>query len=673
MRPVAPRAGRRSTASEAGKPGTACPTRGWLGLVVVAGGLAAYLSSFGGAFILDDQHAIVENEYVRRLWPITEAMSAPPQSSVSGRPLAALTLAVNHAMGGLNPWGYHALNLTFHLLSGLLLFGLVRRTLSFGRLRERYGRPAPLLAMVIALLWVVHPLQTETVTYVIQRSELLMGFFYLLTLYCAIRGYYSPHPVRWPAAAVLACASGMGCKEVMATAPLLVLVHDLVFTPDPWRSVIRRRLPLYAGLAATWLILGALVAGGPRSASAGFGMREITPLNYALSEFGVILHYLKLSFWPHPLCLDYGWPIARTAGQIGPPMVAILALVAVTVWALSRRSPAGYLGVWFFVILAPTSSFIPILDLAFEHRMYLPLAAVIGLVVLAVHRLGNLAGGQARAGRRVVWGLSAACPSAAAIALGVTTHHRNLMYHDPLGIWQQTVNLNPANAPAHMALGLALVERGKPAEAAAQYEEALRLKPDFADAHYNLGNLLLKQSQYAAAETEYRAALQVNPDHLKAHLNLGAALVALGRAAEAVPEYEMALRLERNSSEAECNLAVALAYAGRIDEAIPHLREASRLAPNDAATRCNLASLLLQKGEPGEAVGQLTEAVRLLPRYPQARRLLGQALLQTGRLPEAAEQFREALRLDPGDAKAQAALDDVMAKINPSSAPPAAP
>ena len=169
-------------------------------VLVIAAGVWAYHNSLRGAFIFDDPTSISGNPHIRHLWPIRDAMSAPPATTVSGRPVVCLTLALNYAVGGWNVWGYHALNLMVHLLSALVLFGILRRTFEGPTLRDRFGGAAVWLAAAIALLWEVHPLQTESVTYIVQRTELLMGLFLLLTLYCALRCSQSPTPAVgvWP-------------------------------------------------------------------------------------------------------------------------------------------------------------------------------------------------------------------------------------------------------------------------------------------------------------------------------------------------------------------------------------------------------------------------------------------------------------------------------------------
>ena len=211
------------------------------------------------------------------------------------------------------------------------------------------------MALVVAGIWTLHPLQTQAVTYTVQRYESMMGLFYLVALYCAIRSDSSARPSWWAAASVVSCLLAMGCKEVAVSAPLAILLYDRAFLAGSFGEAWRRRRRMYLGLAGTWLAFLALfMASASRSKWAGYGL-PVSATEYALSQFGVILHYLRLSFWPYPQVLDYDWPIARTLDQILPGMVVVGALLAATVWALVRRPAWGVVGAWFFLILAPWS------------------------------------------------------------------------------------------------------------------------------------------------------------------------------------------------------------------------------------------------------------------------------------------------------------------------------
>jgi hypothetical protein len=521
--------------------------------LIVLAALAAYGSSFRGQFMLDDEYHIVDNPHIRRPFDSWRTLLG------GARPVVAWTLAGNYALGGLDVWHYHAFNLAVHFLAALTLYGLVRRTLQLPRWRARYETAAPWLALAAALLWLVHPLQTASVTYVIQRCESLAGLFYLLTLYCVLRGAQATAGKWWYVAAIVCCALGMASKEVMCTAPVLVLLYDRVFLAPSFGQLFRRRWGLYVGLAATWGILVATVTAAlqalPAGAevSAGFGLKGTSPAQYARSQPGVIVHYLKLALWPDPLCLDYAWPVARTVDAILPPALVVGALLLATLWALRACPWLGYCGAWFFLILAPTSSVMPIADLAVEHRMYLPLAAVAVLVVLGGHAGLGILCGRLALGKRLSRCLAGGLVLALVVLLSWLTIRRNEDYQSPLSMWGAVVAQRPNNARAHTNLGVVLQRQGKVDEAARHFSEALRIRPHYAEAHNNLGWVLQRQGKMDEAARHFSEAVRIRPHYAEAHNNLGAALVHQGKEQEAARHFSEAVRIKPHYAEAHNN------------------------------------------------------------------------------------------------------------------------
>jgi protein O-mannosyl-transferase len=587
------------------------------GGVLILAALAVYHNSFAVPFILDDVPSITQNPSIRHLWPLWGPL-VPPRGvgmPVQGRPVVNLTLAINYALGGVTPWGYHAVNLAIHILAGLALFGIVRRTLLRPTMGGWFGAEATLLALAVGVIWTVHPLQTEAVTYVVQRAESLMGLFYLLTLYCFIRGTESRKPGRWYALSVTACLLGMGTKEVMVSAPLMVLLYDRMFVAGSFREAWTRRWRLYAGLAGTWVLLGYLVANtGNRGGSAGFGT-EVAWWEYAPTQCRAIVQYLKLSVLPYPLVFDYGTATVRHMGQALPYAVVLTALAGGTVIALRRWHAIGFLGVWFFAILAPSSSVVPVSTQTMaEHRMYLPLAAVVTLVVMGIYAL---------LGRRgVVVFLMLA------VGLGYLTAQRNEDYRTELSIWSDTVGKCPDNARAHTNLGLALLRAGQLPQAIAQDEEALRIRPHYARAHYNLGLVLWQAGQLREAIAEYQEAVRIDPDFVEAHVNLGIALSQVGSNQDALVHFMKALRLRSDSPEVHSNLGFFLLQSGKLPEAVEHFEQALRINPDYVEAHFNLGLALEKMGRVPEAIEHYEQVLKLRPDYAPAKNAL--ARLQAG-------------------------------------------
>ena len=479
---------------------------------IIAAGWWAYHNSLGGPFILDDLDAMTASPF-------------RPETTVAGRPVLSLSLALTRALFGPGVWGYHLVNVAIHLIAALVLFGIIRRT--FGSASQ--------LALAVSLLWVVHPLLTSAVTYTIQRAESLMGLCYLLTLYSVIRSAQSRFPRRWLVAAVTCCALGMGTKEVMVSAPLIVLLYDRTFLTGSFRDSLRRRRALYLGLAATWILLAVLMGGSPRSGSTGFGMQGVSAWAYAMTQPGVLLHYLRLALWPHPLVLHYGWPLTTSWREAWGPSSLIAGLLLATLWVMRHRPSLGFLGAWVFLILAPTSSIIPIKDPIAEHRMYLPLMALITVLVIGGWKLLEWLLPIERAARRA---LAAGLTGLIVFGFGLGTIRRNEDYYTEETIWRDTVRKRPANPQAHNGLGEVLARAGRLDEAVGHFRTAAALSPDYVDAHYNLGLAYATQGRWADAAACYRRALNLAPDDAEIRYHLGTALLRQGRTEEALAHYD---------------------------------------------------------------------------------------------------------------------------------------
>jgi len=544
-------------------------------------------------------------------------------------------------------WGYHAFNLFIHALAGLTLFGIVRQTLLRPALSERFGAVALPLALAVAVIWVVHPLQTEAVTYISQRAESLMGLFYLLTLYCFIRSVESGTPTRWQILSVAACLLGVMSKEVIVTVPVIVLLYDRTFVAGSFREAWRQHWRYYLGLAGTWLLLAHLMTGLNQRA-VGFDA-GVTWYDYALTSCRSVVLYLKLAVWPHPLVLDYGTDVHH-AMDVLPYALVLAALLVGTAIALWRWPVVGFAGAWILLILAPTTSIVPVTGQPMaEHRMYLSLAAVIGWVVLGLY---------SRIGRRslILWPVMA-------VGLGWLSVLRNEDYRSALIICTDMVAKCPGNARAHYNLGITLMELRRSQDAIAEYEAALRFEPAYAAAHLNLGvELERTPGRLPEAISHYETALRIKPDYAEAHNDLGVALAKTpGRMAEAIPHFVRALQIKPDYADAHSNLGKALAeIPGRLPEAIFHDEAALRINPDLAETRYNLAGVLARTPDRWpDAISQYEAALRISPDFTAARNNLaavhnnmGMLLRRKGDVSAAIAEYKTALQIKPVMAEA---------------------
>ena len=344
-------------------------------------------------------------------------------------------------------------------------------------------------------------------------------------------------------------------------------------------------------------------------------------------QFGAIVHYLRLCVWPSPLVLDYGVATAQSAAEIVPYAVAVGALGLATVAALRRWPKIGFVGACFFAILAPTSSIVPVVTQTIaEHRMYLPLAAVLTLTLSAGYAAGRglVSGGWLpRFLAEIVGGCAVA---GAALTLGILTFQRNADYRSDLSIWQDTIGKAPSNAREYYNLGRVLAAHGRPDEAMARYREALEILPNLGEAHVNLGIALAMRGQLDDAMAHFRKGLENLPNNAEAHYNFGLALASCGRLDEAMAHFAKAVEIRPDYADAHNNLGNVLTARGRPAEAIAHFRKTLEIRPADAAANYNLGLALAATGRPAEAVVHYRKALEIRPHNVKALNSLAELL-----------------------------------------------
>ncbi len=644
----------------------------WLPAILLVAGIVAYSNSLSGPFLYDDHRAVVDNPQIRELWPLSIPLSPQTDSPVAGRPLVNLSFAINYALGGLDVTGYHLWNLAIHLTCALLLCGIVRRTLMLPDPAARFGSSTTPIALAAGLIWVLHPLQTEAVDYVTQRSESMMALCYLLTLYSSVRG--------WNWLAISACAAGMACKESMVTAPAVVVLYDAIYVFHSFRAAISRRWPLYLGLASGWIVLAALMGTGPRTNSVGFST-GVSVWTYLLNQPAMIVRYLRLGIWPTALVLDYGMTRPTSLADVWPYAVAVAALVVAAVAALAFRPKAGFLAATFFILLAPTSSIVPIAtEVGAERRMYLPMAALVVMGVLLAHEALQ----RIRSSQRARWSMAALL--IVCVVLTAATWERNEEYTSAMTMAELTLARRP-HARSHAFLAEQLVEAGRRAEAIAEFragaagyplsrfalgqelfvdrqpEEAIAQLRQFVaeaptlvevpHAHELIGRALFQQGKLDDAEREFRAILRLTPAYAAAHLRLGDTLNNQGRLDEAAAEYALYLHAVPNDFDALTRMGIAQSRMGRHDEAIRALSSAVAIQPSNATAHANLANALLNKQDLPAAEREARKAVELNSQDAVGFELMGLAVAAQGRLNEAREYFEAALKIDPNYAPAR--------------------
>jgi Flp pilus assembly protein TadD len=647
---------------------------GWV-LVLAAGGVA-YHNCFSGQLILDDL----------KFFPFDFQFLLSGPNPLLPRPQAQRWLGTWSFLAGLSAFGeslavLHAINLVIHLLAAVALWAIVARTLRLPRFENRYADRAGLIASAMAGLWVVHPLNTAAVTYLIQRYESQMGMFVFVSVWAAIRGATAlSGRMAWYGVSVLAAGAATSTKEPSLVLPVVFLVYDRLFLAGSWREAVHRRWGLYLALLAVQaaifpIALAAITPPPPAPVeeplllgteglhrneamfrSAGFSATGVTPLTYLQTQPQVILHYLRLSVVPDPLILDYNWPVAKQWWQIWPPGLVILVLLGATGWAVARGAAGGFLGVWFFAFLAVSSSIIPIADLAFEHRMYLPLAAVVAAIVLGADRA--LEWIAARAGWRPTV-LKVAAAAAAGTALTALTVVRNEDYRDPVRLYSKLVEVVPDNCRVWNNLGMSYRRANRVPEAIESYRTALRY-PNERMAFVRRAawlNLIgeLQPSSHPEVFTDLQAFIAEDPDNPSRRFLLAHARFLARDRAGAAAEYRTAIeeanRLGFVIKEPMVYgfYAQALQDSGDPEAAVPVYYRALELDNTPPAIHNQLGQVLTRLGRYAEAETQLVAASEQAPEVPNGPFNLGVLRMFQGRPADAVNWFREALRRDGKD------------------------
>ncbi len=622
---------------------------------IAMSGIAAYSNTMSVPFLFDDIGRIVDEAAIRTVWPPTVAMQN------SNRPFAHYTFALNYAWHGYDVWGYHAVNLGIHVFSALFLFGFAR--LAFRRCARKFSEHSDLLAFSIAIVWIVHPLNTQAVTYIVQRLESLMGLAYLATLYCFAKSQESRRTWAWQLCSVGVCAFGMGCKEVMVSAPLIVLWYDRAFIAKSWRDLIECRKYFYAMLACTWGVLAWSMLHYQSDYVNGtlWKVEGLSSWTYLLSQSSVIVHYLSLAFWPSAQCVYPAWPVSHSIQEVLPQFVFIAGLISLTLWAVRYCPHWSFLGGCFFLILAPTSSIIPIKDLAFEHRMYLPLAALISLTFVgvfeAICRLG--------VGTMLAWRLQLGAALLAATVLGTTAFERNKIYVSEVSVWRDTLIKAPRNVSVWVGLGGILAKEKKYQEAREHFVQALEIAPSDSNANTSYAGLLIELGEYELAGKHLSTALQNNASNVDAITNMGHLQSRLGNFSAAAKCFEAAILNIPNDEDLQSCLIASLIRGGNLSDAERFSHANLELRPDSAKANVDYASVLVAMTENAKAIEYCEKAITLDESLSTAHATL--ATIEPDQ-EKAMRHIKKAIELEPLSSDYNRTLGDMLMQSNPKDA-----
>ena len=553
-------------------------------VIVIAAGLFAYHGTWNGDWVYDDFDAIAQNPALLACdwW---NAAFGPHHQPLANRPLSCLSLAIDFAVFGKGPFGPHLTNLLLHLGNGGLVLLVVRRCLLAPVLAGRFAeRHATGLATAIAAVWVAHPLGGDSVCYATQRSTVLFSGWLLLSFFATLRSHTGERRVVWQSLAVAAMALAMASKEDAVVGPLLVVLLERAFVLPSWRALLARR-GFHFAMAATWLVLAVCVWLGPSNATVGYATGiPVTAWQWLMTQAGVIVYYLRLVVWPAPLRTAYDVGIVQDAGAAVLPGLFVSGLLVATIVCWKRRPWWGWLGAVFFLLLAPTSSVMPIVsEVAAERRMYLPMLLVLVTVVVAADR-------WLAAGPRAVVGTVAVV--IAVIALGLVARTRVAAHRDAAAFWLDAWSKRDPAARSYVAgviavnYGDTLWRANRAAEAYACYDAAMLCESQSATAKERHAMSLLERGRPADAVASLRrlAASSASAStlgmlgialHVQSRTERGGA--ADPRLAEAEDLLVRSLAIDGGSAQFWSVLADVRTARGRRSEAAEAARRAREL------------------------------------------------------------------------------------------------
>jgi protein O-mannosyl-transferase len=582
-----------------------------VGLILLVG-LGLYLPTLNAPFLYDDFGCVKENPIIRNFiyfldFDNVRTLNFPPdlKNNFALRPVAYLTFSLNYIFGGLHEFGCHLVNTAIHLFNALLVYLLATVTLQRAPLRESGNESFSLqrfLPLLVALLFVAHPLQTQAVTYITQRITSFATLLYLLALLLYIGARIAKTSrSRWGyyGGALATTLLAMKTKEIAFTLPVIMLLYDFFFLDGTLRSRCRAILPFLLTMAVIPATLIWLTQTNNPGVNSPTGLSQsldlvnfaqISRWDYLITQFGVLTTYLRMFILPLGQNLDHDYRLARSfwEWQILGSFLFLLflfggaVLLAIRSFRKGKRNEERLVAfgiLWFFVTLSVESTLIPIDDLLVEHRLYLPSFGIF----LAVAVAATAAVGRGLCSRQIFL-----CSVVLAVGLlSAATVARNYLYLDDIRMLEDVIAKSPDKPRVLSILGTAYFDAGRFDEAIVTLTRAVQLRPDNVNALGNLGCAYYAKGQFEEATRSFQRAIELAPDNYQVHASLGVCYFNEGRVVDAEREYRRALAINPNFGDARKNLARLYTLQGRSVEAIAQYRTILAFEPqnNEAILR----------------------------------------------------------------------------------------
>ena len=622
-------------------------SRYWHIIVIIALGFLVYSNTFQSSFHLDDFPSITNNISIRHLSHWGDIWAFWPS-----RFITYLSIAMNYHFSRLDVFSYHLFNLTVHLGSALLVRKLTLVTFLTPAMKDKkIAAQAGTISLFAGLLFVAHPLQTQAVTYIIQRAALLATFFYLACLLSYIqsrrlekKGKQKFNRRLLYCVSLASAVFAMLCKEMAITLPLIILFYEISFLkeerPLPWKKIA----PFLVLLCLIPLVMAWThsvdISQMRRVVEPGHG---ISSKEYLYTQFRVVTTYLRLLFIPIHQNLDYDYPLVKCIVSL--PVLASLGLLALILQAavklFSRHRLISFSIFWFFLTLLPESSILPIKDVIFEHRLYLPM---VGFSIFMVVGTFSFLKNQTKAAAGMLLLLT--------LSYSFLAYRRNSVWKDEWTLWDNTVQRSPHKARPYNNRGFASGMKGEYDRAILDYQEAVKLEPSYDEAYNNLGFAYYMKKDYDKALSNCDKAILISPANAEAYNNRGLIHQNRDEPDQAMSDYDQAIALKPSYAVAHNNRALTYQYLSQFDEALADFSKAIKIDPEYADVYNNRGNAYQRGGNIESAIADYGKAIELNPKNSAVLRNRGITFGTAGRLEEALSDFNQAIEIDPNDAEA---------------------
>ncbi len=546
-------------------------------------GTLIYSNTFYSSFYFDDTGSIVNNSAIRNILNLQAIWNFWPT-----RFITYFSVALNYHLSQLNVFSYHLFNLTVHLSSAILVWWFMLLTFSTPAMNgKKITKHANLIAFFAGLLFMTHPIQTQGVTYIIQRAVSLATLFYLASLSLYVKSRLLQQQGKRPIVSrlfycfsLITAVLAMFTKEMTITLPLMLLLYEACFLKTKerlnWRYLVLffatiLIIPLTMFLTKSVDFIGIRRILGPTP--------NIYPWQYLLTQFRVIVTYLRLLFIPINQNFDYDYHIAKNLLEL-PILASLILLVSILTIAIrifSKYRLISFGIFWFFLTLLPESSIIPIQDIIFEHRLYLPM---VGFSFFLVSLIYYIFENKTLKSMVIVLLIITSC-------YAILSYRRNLIWKNEFTLWNDTVYKSPKKARPYDYRGLAYIDQGNFTQAISDCTKAIEINPKDENAYYGRGNSYYKQNNFSQAISDYNKAIEINPNFTEAYFNLGFAYCKQGNFTQAISDYNKAITINPNFANAYIGRGLAYESQGNFAQAIFDYTKAIEINPNLALTYNN--------------------------------------------------------------------------------------